>query len=87
MTRFVFVTGGVVSSLGKGIASASLGAILEARGLKVGGLGGGNGLVDGVGHVTRAHRDVEAGEVLLALVLEQVHQEPSSRASSDVSSH
>ena len=29
MTRFVFVTGGVVSSLGKGIASASLGAILE----------------------------------------------------------
>jgi CTP synthase len=36
MTRFVFVTGGVVSSLGKGIASASLGAILEARGLKVG---------------------------------------------------
>ena len=35
MTRFVFVTGGVVSSLGKGIASASLGANLEARGLKV----------------------------------------------------
>src|SRR6201995_5179989 len=35
MTRFVFVTGGVVSSLGKGIASASLGAILEARGRKV----------------------------------------------------
>lgn len=35
MTRFVFVTGGVVSSLGKGIASASLGAILESRGLKV----------------------------------------------------
>jgi CTP synthase len=35
MSRFVFVTGGVVSSLGKGIASASLGAILEARGLKV----------------------------------------------------
>ena len=35
MTRYVFVTGGVVSSLGKGIASASLGAILEARGLKV----------------------------------------------------
>jgi CTP synthase len=35
MTRFVFVTGGVVSSLGKGIASASLGAILEARGLRV----------------------------------------------------
>jgi CTP synthase len=35
MTQFVFVTGGVVSSLGKGIASASLGAILEARGLKV----------------------------------------------------
>ena len=35
MTRFVFVTGGVVSSLGKGIASASLAAVLEARGLKV----------------------------------------------------
>lgn len=35
MTRYVFVTGGVVSSLGKGIASASLGAILEARGLHV----------------------------------------------------
>ena len=35
MPRFDFVTGGVVSSLGKGIASASLGAILEARGLKV----------------------------------------------------
>src|SRR5258708_2861096 len=35
MNRFVFVTGGVVSSLGKGIASASLGAIGEARGLKI----------------------------------------------------
>jgi CTP synthase len=35
LTRFVFVTGGVVSSLGKGIAAASLGAILEARRLKV----------------------------------------------------
>lgn len=35
MARFIFVTGGVVSSLGKGIASASLGALLEARGLKV----------------------------------------------------
>ncbi len=35
MTKFVFVTGGVVSSLGKGIASASLAAILEARGLEV----------------------------------------------------
>jgi CTP synthase len=35
MTKFVFVTGGVVSSLGKGIASASLAAILESRGLKV----------------------------------------------------
>ncbi|MFM2323759.1 MAG: hypothetical protein RL244_638 [Pseudomonadota bacterium] len=34
-TKFVFVTGGVVSSLGKGIASASLAAILESRGLKV----------------------------------------------------
>ena len=35
MTPLIFVTGGVVSSLGKGIAAASLGAILEARGLKV----------------------------------------------------
>lgn len=35
MARYIFVTGGVVSSLGKGIASASLAAILEARGLKV----------------------------------------------------
>ena len=35
MTRYIFVTGGVVSSLGKGIASASLAAILEARDLKV----------------------------------------------------
>ena len=35
MTRFVFVTGGVVSSLGKGIAAASLAAVLESRGLKV----------------------------------------------------
>jgi CTP synthase len=35
MTRYIFITGGVVSSLGKGIASASLGAILEARGLSI----------------------------------------------------
>ncbi|GAB2697076.1 CTP synthase [Aliiglaciecola sp. 3_MG-2023] len=35
MTHYIFVTGGVVSSLGKGIAAASLAAILEARGLKV----------------------------------------------------
>ena len=35
MTKFIFVTGGVLSSLGKGIAAASLGALLEARGLKV----------------------------------------------------
>jgi CTP synthase len=35
MTHYVFITGGVVSSLGKGIATASLGALLEARGLKV----------------------------------------------------
>ena len=33
--KFIFVTGGVLSSLGKGIAAASLGALLEARGLKV----------------------------------------------------
>jgi len=35
MTKYIFITGGVVSSLGKGIAAASLAAILEARGLKV----------------------------------------------------
>lgn len=35
MTKFIFVTGGVVSSLGKGITAASLAAVLEARGLKV----------------------------------------------------
>jgi CTP synthase len=35
MTKFIFVTGGVVSSLGKGIASASMGCLLEARGLQV----------------------------------------------------
>ena len=35
MTKFIFITGGVVSSLGKGIAAASLAAILEARGLRV----------------------------------------------------
>jgi len=35
VTRYIFITGGVVSSLGKGIASASLGAILEARGLEI----------------------------------------------------
>ena len=35
MTRFIFVTGGVVSSLGKGIASASLAAVLESRGINV----------------------------------------------------
>ena len=33
--KYVFVTGGVVSSLGKGIAAASIGALLEARGFKV----------------------------------------------------
>ena len=35
MTRYVFITGGVVSSLGKGIAAAALGALLQARGFKV----------------------------------------------------
>src|ERR1700678_591724 len=35
MTRFIFITGGVVSSLGKGIASSALGALLQARGFKV----------------------------------------------------
>ena len=34
-TKYIFITGGVVSSLGKGIAAASIGALLEARGLKV----------------------------------------------------
>src|SRR4029078_4394962 len=35
MTKFIFVTGGVVSSLGKGIAAASLAAILESRGIRI----------------------------------------------------
>ena len=35
MTRYVFITGGVVSSLGKGLSSAALGALLQARGFKV----------------------------------------------------
>src|ERR1035438_9013493 len=35
MTKYVFVTGGVLTSLGKGIAAAGVGALLEARGLKV----------------------------------------------------
>ncbi|MFN3330080.1 MAG: hypothetical protein ACK419_04050, partial [Pyrinomonadaceae bacterium] len=35
MTKFIFVTGGVVSSLGKGLASASIGCLLESRGLTV----------------------------------------------------
>ena len=34
-TKFIFITGGVVSSIGKGLVSASLGSLLEARGLKV----------------------------------------------------
>ena len=34
-TKYIFITGGVVSSLGKGLASASIGALLELRGLKV----------------------------------------------------
>src|SRR6476619_7997004 len=34
-TKFIFVTGGVVSSLGKGLASASIGSLLETRGLKL----------------------------------------------------
>ena len=34
-TKFIFVTGGVVSSLGKGLAAASIGALMEARGLRV----------------------------------------------------
>ena len=35
MARYVFITGGVVSSLGKGLASAALGALLQARGFSV----------------------------------------------------
>ena len=35
MARFIFITGGVVSSLGKGLASAALGALMQARGYKV----------------------------------------------------
>ena len=35
MTRFIFITGGVVSSLGKGLTTAALGALLQARGYKV----------------------------------------------------
>src|SRR4030042_558549 len=34
-TKFIFITGGVLSSLGKGLAAASIGALLESRGLKV----------------------------------------------------
>ena len=34
-TKFIFVTGGVMSSLGKGLASASIGALLEARGIRI----------------------------------------------------
>jgi CTP synthase len=35
MARYIFITGGVVSSLGKGLASAALGALLQARGYSV----------------------------------------------------
>jgi CTP synthase len=35
MTKYIFITGGVVSSLGKGITAASLAAVLEARGLNI----------------------------------------------------
>jgi CTP synthase len=35
MARYIFITGGVVSSLGKGLASAALGALLQARGYRV----------------------------------------------------
>ena len=35
MTKYIFITGGVVSSLGKGMASAAIGALLQARGYKV----------------------------------------------------
>jgi CTP synthase len=35
MTKYIFVTGGVVSSLGKGLAASSIGCLLEARGLSV----------------------------------------------------
>jgi len=35
MTKYIFITGGVVSNLGKGIAAASIGRLLESRGLKI----------------------------------------------------
>jgi CTP synthase len=35
MTKYIFVTGGVLSSLGKGLAAASIGALLESRGLRI----------------------------------------------------
>lgn len=35
MTRYIFITGGVVSSLGKGLAAAALGALLQARGYRI----------------------------------------------------
>ncbi|GAH87865.1 unnamed protein product, partial [marine sediment metagenome] len=35
MTKFIFITGGVVSSLGKGVACASIGKLLESRGFKI----------------------------------------------------
>ncbi|HNZ29291.1 MAG TPA: CTP synthetase, partial [Candidatus Goldiibacteriota bacterium] len=35
MSKYIFVTGGVVSSLGKGIAASSIGALLESRGLRI----------------------------------------------------
>ena len=41
-TKFIFVTGGVLSSLGKGLASAAIGALLESRGLSVYQCGSGN---------------------------------------------
>ena len=54
MIRYIFITGGVVSSLGKGIASAAMGALLQARGYDV-------GKIDGIlGAGTRsAVRDVQ----------------------------
>src|SRR5204862_6458716 len=50
-------------------------------------VGLGHRLVDGVGHAPGRHGDVEAGEVLLALVLEEVHYATSSRSSSVSPSH
>ena len=56
-TKFIFVTGGVVSGLGKGITAASLGRLLKCRGLKVAQRGGGDALAQ-AGHDTAGDEDI-----------------------------